>query len=296
MRKPAYFILLGVAASLQACSAAKVKPQLAADDALNQTTGVVAEVNGQPITDAAVKNLKVESAMYNRRIQVPRDKLIDELVDRELLYQEALSQGFDKLPAVAEQIKVAERTIVSKAYMRALLNQTRVTREEIRAEYDKRKAEADFRQFRLRHILVSNQEQARQALERLQKGDAFDAVAREMSKDHSGANGGELGWRGSKQLAPEIATAVKTLKPGEYTRQPVQSSYGWHIVQLEEVREQQPPSFEQVEHSLASLLKRKKLKAYLNSLKQKSKVVITEPTQQVAEHSKDKLAALGAEK
>ncbi len=117
-------------------------------------------------------------------------------------------------------------------------------------------------------------------------------LAKELSKDHSGAKGSELGWRGSKQMAPEIAAAVKTLKPGEYTKQPIQSSYGWYIVQLEEVREQQSPCFEQVEHSLASLLKRKKLKARLDSLKQKGKVVITESSHQMADQSNDKVAAL----
>jgi peptidyl-prolyl cis-trans isomerase C len=273
MKKPVGIILASALLSLHGCSTSSVKQEnIQPPGALSKATTMVARVNGQPITEAAIKNLTIETAMYNRRLQVPREKLIKELIDRELLYQEALAQDFDKTPAVADQITVASRAIVSKAYMRTLVNKTNVSRKEVQAEYQRRKDNTDLRQFRISHILVEKEKEATQLIAQLTKGKDFQALAKQFSKDSTSIKGGVLGWRGAKQMEPEISIAVKQLKVGGFTAKPVKTTYGWHIVLLDEVREQEAPAFDKQAHSLESILKRKKLKEYIQNLEAKSSI------------------------
>jgi len=277
MRKIASIFLVGAALGLHGCSSNTVKQEkILPEVGLNKTSEVVARVNGQPITEAAIKNLEIETAMYNRRLQVPRERLVEELIDRELLYQEAVEQGYDKAPAVADQIKVASRAIVSKAYMRTLVGKTSVSRKEVQAEYERRKKNTDLRQFRISHILATTEEQAIQLIGQLDKGENFQELARQFSKDSTSVKGGVLGWRGSNQMAPEMTIAVKQLKQNEYTKKPVKTSYGWHIVLLDEIRQQEAPNFDKQKDSLSSILKRKKLKQYIEAMKSKNTIEILE--------------------
>jgi len=284
MKKTVGIILTSSLLGLQGCSSTAVKPQTMDNDSvMNSSTELVAKVNGEPITEAAIKHLTIETAMYNRRLQVPRKQLIEELVDRELLYQEAIDKGFEKKPAVADQIKVASRSIVSKAYMRSLVNQIHVSRDEIKAEFQKRIKNHDLREFRISHILVDNEKQAQQVIAQLDQGRDFQQLAKTLSKDVTGKVGGVLGWRGAKQMEPEIAAAVTQLKTGEYTKKAVKTRYGWHIVRVDEVRELAPPSLDKQEHSLKSIIKRHKLKQYIENLKAKSNIKLfkqaTDPVQ-----------------
>ncbi len=273
MNKTVGIILTSALLSLHGCSSNSVKPQsMDTDSTMNKATGLIAKVNGEPITEAAIKNLEIETAMYNRRLQVPRDKLIEELVDRELLYQEAIAQGFDKKPAVADQIKVASRSIVSKSYMRTLVNKLNVTRAEVQAEYQRRIDSTNFTEFRISHILVDNEKEAQQIIKQLTQGEDFQELAKKRSKDVTSKVGGVLGWRGAKQMEPEMAIAVNQLKAGDFTKTPVKTRYGWHIVLVDEVRQLDPPSFDKQEHSLTSVLKRQKLKQYIENLKAKSDI------------------------
>ncbi len=273
MKKKVGIILTSALLSLHGCSSNSVKPQaMDVGSAMNKSTGLVAKVNGEPITEAAIKNLEIETAMYNRRLQVPRDKLIKELVDRELLYQEAITQGFDKKLAVADQIKVASRSIVSKSYMRTLVNKFNVSRKEVQAEYQRRVDGIDFREFHISHILLEDEKEAQQIIKQLTQEKDFQELAKKHSKDVTSKVGGVLGWRGAKQMEPEMATAVNQLKAGEFTKKPVKTRYGWHIVLVNEVRQLDPPSFDKQEHSLSSVLKRQKLKQYIDTLKAKSSI------------------------
>ena len=290
-KKSLYIIVTCAGATLLGCSSLSNKQAaLPVNDNLAKSSQVIARINSQPITEAAIKNLQVETAMYNRRIQVPKEKLLEELIDRELLFQEAKSQGFDKVPAVADQINVAERAIVSKAYMRTILDNTQVSREEIQQEYQQRKNSTDLRQFQISHILLRDEENAKRYIKQLQQGASFQTLAKKFSKDSSAKNGGMLGWRGAKQMTKEVAAAVKQLKPGEFTKQPIKTSYGWQIVLLNNVREQKAPSLAQLEHSLKSIIKRKKLKKYLGDLKHNNTIDIIKTAEKVSKQSMDQVA------
>ena len=101
-------------------------------------------------------------------------------------------------------------------------------------------------EYHARHILVANEGDAQKLIERLDKGEKFDVLAKSESIDPSKSTGGDLGWFSPERMMPEFAGAVIAMKPGEYTHNPVHTQYGWHVIQLLDTREVSPPGYDQV--------------------------------------------------
>src|SRR6266513_1757238 len=107
----------------------------------------------------------------------------------------------------------------------------------------KSSSELTRQEYHARHILVATEPFAEKLVTRLDKGEKFDVLAKQESMDPSKSNGGDLGWFSPDRMVPEFAGALIALKPGEYTHKPIQTQYGWHIIQLLETRALTPPSF-----------------------------------------------------
>jgi peptidyl-prolyl cis-trans isomerase C len=127
-------------------------------------------------------------------------------------------------------------------------------------------------EYHARHILVASEASAQKIIERLNKGEKFEALAKSESLDSSKNNGGDLGWFTPGRMVPEFAGAVMALKPGEYTHNPVQTQYGWHVIQLLETREVTPPPFDQVRQRLVQVVQAKKFRIYQDELMRNAKV------------------------
>jgi len=141
----------------------------------------------------------------------------------------------------------------------------------MRAEYDKLKAANQQEEYKSRHILVKEEKEAKDLLARLDKGESFDALAKEHSLDPgSGANGGDLGWAAADSYVEPFAEALTKLKKGE-TSKPVQSSFGWHIIRLEDTRTADFPEFEQVKPQLEEMLRQQTLTQYQDELLKQAK-------------------------
>jgi len=127
-------------------------------------------------------------------------------------------------------------------------------------------------EYHARHILVATEPFAQKIIDRLDKGEKFDALAKAESMDSSKNNGGDLGWFTANRMVPEFAAAVMTLKPNEYTHKAVQTQYGWHVIQLLETREVTAPPFDQVRQRLVQVVQAKKFKQYTDELLRNAKV------------------------
>src|SRR4029077_2794391 len=127
-------------------------------------------------------------------------------------------------------------------------------------------------EYHARHILVATEPFADKLVTRLDKGEEFDALDKQESMESSKNNGGDLGWFTPGRMVPEFAGAVMALKPGEYTHKPVQTQYGWHVIQLLETREVTPPPFDQVRQRLVQVVQAKKFKQYTDELLRNAKV------------------------
>jgi len=127
-------------------------------------------------------------------------------------------------------------------------------------------------EYHARHILVANEAEARKVIDRLDKGEKFDVLAKSDSLDPSKSNGGDLGWFSPERMVPEFAGAVIAMKPNEYTHNPVHTQYGWHVIQLLDTREVTPPPFEQVKGRLEQIVQAKKFRSYTDDLMKAAKV------------------------
>ncbi len=264
-------IVIAVAA-LAACGKTQ---QAAAPPAAEKPAPVaVAIVNGTPISrtefDTYVKGLlqgKQQELTPDQKNQV-----LDELISMQLLAAQADKDGLEKNPDTAAQLAVLRLRVLADAESQKFLKGQEPTDAELHAEYDSAIASMDKTEYHARHILVSNKDQADQVLKKLKGGAKFEDLAKSESIDGSKTNGGDLGWFTLARMVKPFGDAVKGLKKGEYTAQPVQTQFGWHVIKLEDTRDVTPPPFDQVKSQLINAVIRKKLQAYVAELKKNATI------------------------
>lgn len=244
-----------------------------------QEDKVVATVNGKPVTEAdialAVSDLDEQFSRLPEEQR--RAAALSAIIEINLMAGEAASKGIDKDAAFQRRLDF----LTKRALHAALIDNEiagKITDEEIRARYDQQiAATPPVNEVNARHILVKTKEEADAIIKRLDAGEDFAAIAKELSTDPgSGANGGELGWFGPNQMVPEFEKAAFALEVGAYSKEPVQSQFGFHIIKVEDKRQQQPPAFEQVKEQFRSLLLREKYFALVETLQGKATVEIAD--------------------
>jgi peptidyl-prolyl cis-trans isomerase C len=232
----------------------------------------VATVNGRDISRASM-NMLVEEVGQEGQQKIPEDKIVDELIKRELLRQELVATDMLKDPQLAAKIENAQRMLLGQAAAEQYMRTLKFTDDELKKEYDEEVKGGGNAEFRARHILVEAEDQAKDIIARLGKGEKFEALAKKLSKDPGSKDkGGELGWFSPQQMVQPFAQAVIALKDGDLTPAPVQTQFGWHVIQREESRQKTAPAFEVVKEQIDVALRRKKLSQHINDLKAKAKV------------------------
>ncbi|GAB4361274.1 MAG: peptidylprolyl isomerase [Methylohalobius crimeensis] len=234
----------------------------------------VAIVNGQPISRKALEYVKNEITRNNPRAgaDLPEDKLVEELVDRELLKQEALQKQLPRQPEVAERIRYTQRAVLSQANVEDYLNNHPITEEQLQAEYDRLVGAMKKSEYQARHVLVKTEDAAKKIIERLKAGEDFAKLAEENSIGPSAKKGGDLGWFVPERMVEPFSEAVIALENGKYTEEPVQTQFGWHVILREDSREKTPPPFEQVKPQIEMMLKRQMIQEHVDELKQKAEI------------------------
>jgi peptidyl-prolyl cis-trans isomerase C len=240
----------------------------------------VAVVNGVAIPradyDAFLKNLLQGKPVPPDLTAEQKNQVLDELITMQLVSTQAVKDGVDKDPEVAANLDVLRMRILSDGESQKFLKGKEPTDAELHAEYDGDITTMDKTEYHARHILVATKEKAEQLIKKLKGGAKFEDVAKAESSDNSKTSGGDLGWFTATRMVKPFADAVKALKKGETTPEPVQTQYGWHIIKLEETREVTPPPFEQVKAQVTKNLIQKKLVAYVEDMK-KTAVIDKKP-------------------
>lgn len=262
-------------AILTACGktqqAAAPAPAPAAD---KPVAAAVAVVNGTPISrteyDIYVKNLL--QGKQQELTPEQKNQVLDELISMRLLAAQADKDGLEKDPDTAAQLQVLRMRVMADAESQKFLKGQEPTDAELHAEYDSAVAAMDKNEYHARHILVATNDQADQIIKKLKGGAKFEDLAKSQSIDGSKTNGGDLGWFTLARMVKPFGDAVKGLKKGEYTQQPVQTQFGWHVIRLEDTRDVTPPPFDQVKSQLTNGVMRKKLQAYVDQLKKDAKI------------------------
>jgi peptidyl-prolyl cis-trans isomerase C len=238
----------------------------------------VAVVNGKYIPKSTLENLEKEIAERSQGQTFPKEKLIEELIQRELLVQDAIKKNLDKSPEVVERLEDAKKTLLTQADVQNFIKANPVTDAEIKTEYDSKVAGENGTEYKARHILVKTEAEAQKLIAELDKGADFAKLANKHSLDaKESKNGGDLGWFVATQMVEPFSKAVIALEKGKYTKTPVQTQFGWHVILKEDSRVQTPPPLESVKEQLIPLLQRQKVQKMIEDLRKQAKVEILVP-------------------
>jgi peptidyl-prolyl cis-trans isomerase C len=221
-------------------------PAAAADDT------VVATINGQPVTESELATIgeELSSAFQNLPDEKKRAAALSALIEVRLLVADAIAKGVDKKPDIARRIALLRDRALHSAYIEDQIS-SKVTDEEVRARYDKEISAAPaVNEVRASHILVDSKEKAEEIIKQLDGGADFATLAKENSKDGSANEGGDLGYFGPGRMVAEFEKAALALDVGAYTKEPVQTQFGWHVIKVTDRRQQLPPPFEKVKDQI----------------------------------------------
>ena len=233
----------------------------------------VAIVNGKAVPSSRVEALKQQVARSGRPITPDVEAQIkEEVIAREIFMQEAQKRGLDATDEYKAQIELARQTILIRELFAEFQKTSAVTDADVQAEYDKFVAANGGKEYRARHILVETKEQAEAVLAALKKGGKFEDIAKKQSKDPgSGANGGDLDWAAAGNYVKEFSDAMVALNKGQVSG-PVQSQFGFHIIRLDDVREAQLPSLEEVKPQIVQQMTQQRMATFQQELRAKAKV------------------------
>ena len=235
-----------------------VAPVFAEDETKAQQAEdpVIAVVNGEKITrgevEAELARLPAQYRSYPPNVLF--DLLVSSLIDTKIVAAKAREEGLHNDEEVKARMRQIESQLLEREFMTRRLSDA-ITEERLQEQYKVYlKENPPKEEMHGRHILVETEQQAKEVIARIDKGEDFEELAKTLSKGPSRRNGGDLGFFTRQQMVPAFAEAAFALKQGTITREPVKTQFGWHVIQSVEMRTSEPPEFEAVRGELQSQL------------------------------------------
>ncbi len=282
MKYPYYLALITSLAALTGCDQVQNNDSGADNSATASTVAetpaaagvVIATVNGQPITSSELDVYSGQRKPPNNTPEANSEEVImKELVSLELMRQESISKGLDKQPMVIATIDQQERTALAGAAIQDFLANSPITDDDAKKIYDEQMGKATS-EFNARHILVKEQDEAVAIIDLLDKGGDFSELAKEKSTGPSGASGGELGWFNESQMVKPFSEAAAQLEKGQYTKTPVQTQFGWHVIILDDSRASTPVPYDDVKDRIKMLLANQNMQQHVEELRNAANIEI----------------------
>lgn len=245
---------------------------------INNDNPVVLAINGKEVTrQEIIDNFKQSNSNLPEDIDLQQifPLLQDQYIIGELLEQAARDEGITvNDPEVAEQLRQAQKQALRAAYIKKV-GEEGLSEGELRQAYDDIIGNSpDTQERHARHILVEDEEKARELITRLNEGANFEELAKTESIAPEGANGGDLGYFAKNEMVPTFAEAAFAMNPGEISQEPVQTNFGWHVIKLEDVRMREKPSFDEVREQLVQQLRQGVIGAKLQELREESEITV----------------------
>jgi peptidyl-prolyl cis-trans isomerase C len=238
-----------------------------------------ATVNGAPLTNGLlILNIKAAMAQGQKDSPELQKALKEELINRELLTQEAIKQGLDKDIDFRDQIAQLKQTLMIQAFLENHFQKNPISDARLREEFDRQKKligeGASASQYRLSQIIVSNETDAMDLIRRIQKGELFGKLAQEYSVDQaSKVNGGQIGWVLPGQVVPQVANVIVNMNKGAVTNAPIQTQGGWVIVKVDDKRPFKLPTFDEAKPQLRQAIVQQYLAETVKKLRDSAKIV-----------------------
>jgi peptidyl-prolyl cis-trans isomerase C len=245
---------------------------------------IAASVNGQNITETDYENyLRIRQQQMGPLADKDKEKkiVLDEMIDKLLLAQYAVKNKLDQDPEVAALIKRVREEILAQAVKRKLLKDNPITEDDVKKRFEQEVEKTHKTEYKVRHILVKDESEAKDIIAQLKKGANFSKLAEEKSIDtQSGKNGGEIRWINQGMVVPAFFDAVMKMKKGAISTEPVKTDFGWHVIKLEDTRPLKIPTFEQFmsdQQARANIYRKmqdERVGELLKDLKAKAKITV----------------------
>ena len=263
-------LLAAGAAVAEDAKDAEAQPQ--GDDVL------IATVNGTPYGLDLFRLFFLERLQQSQGQNSPelQEQAFNDFMSLVVASQEAARRNLEQDPEVGVAIELQRMKILSNAALASMAEEIEPTEDELKKAYEDVKENASQTEYKARHILVKDEEEAKKMIEELEGGADFGDLAREHSLGPTGKNGGELEWFDANQMVAPFSEAVAAMEKGTYTKTPVQTQFGWHVIELQDSRKAEPPSFEDAKQQLEALLKRQKLSEKLAEMRNGAMVELNE--------------------
>ena len=233
----------------------------------------VATVNGVAIPKARVDSI-VQAQIARGQPDTPelRAAIRDRLITWEIMGQEANRKGVAKKPDTLNQIELMRMQVVAQAFHDDYVKSHPVSDDALKAEFERQKLQMGDKEYKVRHILVEKEADAKEIIEKLKKGDKFEELAKVSKDPGSKDNGGELDWNLPGGFVKPFSDAMVKLEKGKHTETPVQSQFGWHVIRLDDARSAKFPDFNEVKPGVLQRMQEASFEKVLAELRAKAKV------------------------
>ncbi|MBI4290659.1 MAG: peptidylprolyl isomerase [Betaproteobacteria bacterium] len=230
-------------------------------------------VNGKSIpysrVDLLVKQQVARGAQDNAQL---RQAAIEQLINNEVVIQEADRKGLTKSADVQGQLDLARRQVIFQAYLQNHFKANPIKEEAARAEYERAKSQSGDKEYKAHHILVEKEAEAKAIIDQIKKGGKFEDLAKQSKDIGTKDKGGDLDWSVPANYTKPFADALVKLEKGKTTDAPVQSQFGWHVIRLDDVRPMQFPAFDSVKQRIYGALQEQEIQRLVKELRAKAKV------------------------
>ena len=266
-----YLAVALVAGSFALGAAAQDKAEKAAKP---KAAGAKIVVNGVTIPpsrfDAMTKELNAQGQPETpERSQAIRE----ELINREILAQAAAKRGLDKNADVAAQMDMARQAVLVRALFESEIKTNPITDEQLKAQYEQFKSSMGATEYKVRHILLDREEDAKAIIAELGKGGDFAKIAKDKSKDPgSKDNGGDLDWGPTARYVKPFADALAAMQKGQTSTAPVKTDFGFHVIRLDDVRPLKVPSFDEIKEQFRQRAQQQQIQKLVMDLRGKAKI------------------------
>ena len=236
--------------------------------------GTVATVNGVAVPRSRLEFMMQQQAQRGGPDNPEtRNLMRDNLIARELITQEAARTGLTKSPDVQVQIDYARQQVIIDNFIGEFIKKNPVSDADVQKEYDRARSQTGDREYKARHILVESEDEAKTVIANLKKGGKFDDLAAKNSKDPGSAQrGGDLDWNVPATFDKVFSDAMVKLEKGKYTTEPVRTRFGYHVIQLDDVRPAKFAALAEVKPRIQQMLVQNKIEELIKGLRAKAKI------------------------
>ncbi|MBX3715302.1 MAG: peptidylprolyl isomerase [Burkholderiales bacterium] len=231
-------------------------------------------VNGVTIPQSRIDMMNKELTASGQPDTPERQRAVkEELINREVLVQAAQKRGLDKQAEVAAQMEMARQAVLVRALFENEVKANPITDADLQKQYEEFKKSMGENEYKIRHILVDKEDDAKAIIADLGKGADFAKIAKDKSKDPgSKDNGGDLDWGPTARYVKPFADAVTALKKGQLTTAPVKTDFGYHVIRLDDVRPLKVPGFDELKEQFRQRAQQQQIQKLVMELRGKAKV------------------------